>query len=73
MSVEELYDQLVSALTPGDQVQLASLILFKCAGNGRLEYSDAWSAEDLHDFTAAGLRLADRRFGEDEEVDAKPR
>ena len=67
MSVEELYDQLVSVLTPGDQVQLASLILFKCAGNRRLDYSDAWSEEDIHDFTAAGLRLANRRFGEDEE------
>lgn len=66
MSVEQVYDEVVRELSEAEQVQLASLIMWKAGRNGHVEYSGKWSDEDLRDFTAAGDELIRKRLDEDD-------
>ncbi len=66
MTVEQIYEQTIRALPAGDQIRLASLIMWEYAGTGRLDFSEEWTDDDLREFTAAGQELIERRLGEEE-------
>ena len=42
MSVEEVYELTIKSLPEHEQMRLASLIMWKCAKNGSLNYSEEW-------------------------------
>jgi hypothetical protein len=62
MTVEQIYEQTIRALPAGDQLRLASLIMWQFAGTGGLDYSEEWADDDLRDFAADGQELIERRL-----------
>ena len=54
-------------LAPDTAAELSALAerLAKLAPNGRIDWSDSWSDEDLRDFRAASLKRLDAEDAED--------
>jgi hypothetical protein len=69
MTVEQIYEQTIRALPAGDQIRLASLIMWQFAGTGNLDYSEEWTDDDLREFAAAGQELIERRLRHEEDED----
>ena len=61
MTIEQIYDVTIKPLEPGDRLRLAARILNELAQEDGVDESDAWTEEDLREFTAAGWRLVDQR------------
>lgn len=69
-TIQEIYTQVISTLSPTERLQLATLIL-----NGLVQQnatvvddSDTWTKQDQLDLTAFSLQYAATAFSEDEEV-----
>lgn len=71
MTVNEIYQQSIKPLGTADRLQLARMILNDIPAESFVDYSDAWSDEDLSDFTQAGWRRAVNDFGEIEDAQAR--
>jgi hypothetical protein len=65
MTIEQLYEETIRRLPVGERIRLASLIMWDSAGEGKLDYSEEWSEDDLHEFSAAGWELIERRLREE--------
>lgn len=50
---EEIYQQVVKTLTPPQRLKLAAMILNDIPPEALVDYSDAWSDEDIRDFNTA--------------------
>ena len=65
MTIEQLYESEIKSLSPDDRLRLAARIINGLTGDSlAVDESDAWSDEDLRDFTRSGSRLIDRRLAE---------
>jgi hypothetical protein len=53
MTVDQIYEQTVKPLSMADRLRLAALILNDILPHAVVDYSDAWSEEDLRDFRQA--------------------
>lgn len=67
-TIQDIYQQIVSTLSPTERLQLATLIL-----NGLVErnaaivdYSDAWTEQDQLDLAAFSLQSALTLYSDDE-------
>ncbi len=70
-TIQEIYTQVISTLSPSERLQLASLIL-----NGLVEKniaviddSDTWTEQDQLDLVAYTLQYATATFPDDEETE----
>lgn len=54
MTVVEIYERAIKPLPPSERLRLATLILNGISPGSVADYADAWSDEDLADFTGAG-------------------
>jgi len=61
MTVEQLYESAIRSLPLDEQIQLARYIVWKCSTDGPVEYSDAWSEEDMREFTAYSVAMFELR------------
>lgn len=66
MSVEQIYEENVKALSAEQRFQLATLILSDISPRAVIDYSEEWSEEDLREATEHSLRRASFSFCEDE-------
>jgi hypothetical protein len=66
MTVHQLYEQIIKPLSIADRLHLATLILNDIPPQAVVDYSDAWSDEDLNDFRQASWQHVDAQL-EDEE------
>lgn len=67
MTIEQLYESEIEPLSQDDRLRLAARIINGLTSDSReVDESDAWSDEDLRDFTRSGSRLIDRRLTESE-------
>ena len=59
-SAQDIYEGAVRQLPPRERLRLASLILNQLSElpDSQLDFSDAWSDEDVRDLTAFALRHA---------------
>jgi len=56
-TMQELYDQVVSSLSPTERLHLATLILNDLVPkNGAVDYSDGWTEQDQQDLLAFSLQ-----------------
>jgi hypothetical protein len=69
-TIQEIYTQVMSTLSPSERLQLATLIL-----NGLVQQnaavvddSDTWTEQDQLDLAAFSLQYAATAFPEDEEI-----
>jgi len=69
-TIQDFYTQVVSTLSPNEQLQLATLIL-----NGIVQKNvaviddrDTWTEQDQHDLAAFSLHHASATWLDDEEV-----
>jgi hypothetical protein len=69
-SAQEVYTQVVCALSPTERLQLANLILNELVkqDSSVIDQSDHWTDQDQVDFTNFSLQYAAALFPEDEEV-----
>jgi len=65
-TAHQIYDANVRDLAPSEKLRLASIILEDLAENAApaLDYSDAWTAEDIDDVAACAKRYAAEQFPE---------
>ena len=68
MTVYELYRQSIKPLPTADRLQLARMILKDIPGESLVDYQDAWSDEDLRQFTQASWRRVEETVGETEDA-----
>ena len=63
-TAQELYSDSVSQLPRSEQLRLAALILDDLSRSSAplLDYSDAWTDEDIRDVTAFSLQQAAKEF-----------
>lgn len=62
MQVAQLYRETVRSLPYADRLQLATLILTDISAENRPDESEAWSEEDLRDFTrSTWLKSSDEK------------
>ena len=52
-SAEEIYQRVIKPLPPPQRLQLAAMILNDIPAEAVVDYSDAWSDEDIRDFNTA--------------------
>ena len=69
MTIEQLYEEVSRRLPVGERLRLASPIMWECAGAGKLDCNEEWTADDLRELTAAGWDLIERRLREEDEGD----
>jgi hypothetical protein len=55
-TAEEVYDQVVKPLSLQERLKLATIILNGIPPQAVVDYSEAWSDEDIRDFTAASWK-----------------
>jgi hypothetical protein len=69
-SAQEVYTQVVCALSPTERLRLANLILNELVkqDSSVIDQSDHWTDQDHTDFTNFSLQYAGTLFLEDEEV-----
>ena len=53
MTVNQIYEQTIKQLSMAERLRLAALILNDIPPHAVVDYSDAWSEEDLRDFRQA--------------------
>jgi len=66
ITAEEVYDQAVKLLPLSERLRLARLILNDIPPQAVVDYNEAWSEEDIRDFSAASWHYALKRVEEDE-------
>jgi hypothetical protein len=67
--IQEIYNHVLSTLSPNERLQLATLILNSLVQeNVSLDESDTWTEQDQLDLTAFSLQYAMTAFPEDEEI-----
>jgi hypothetical protein len=69
-SAQEVYTQVVYALSPTEQLRLANLILNELVkqDSSVIDQSDHWTDQDQVDFTNFSLQYAATLFPEEEEL-----
>ena len=70
MSVRDVYNSAVKPLTVADRLRLATMILNEIPPQALADYQDAWTDEDLRDFSASALNNAPSSKG-DEDAEAR--
>lgn len=73
MTIEQLYEEAIRGLPVEERIRLASLIMWDSAGEGKLDYSEEWTEEDLREFSAAGWELIERRMDDEGDEDERGR
>lgn len=70
-TAKEIYTETVRGLPSSERLRLATLILEELAESAApvLDFSDAWSEEDLRDLAAFSKRSADSGPGDDDLVE----
>jgi hypothetical protein len=68
MTVNEIYQQSIKSLPTVDRLQLARMILNDIPAQSFVDYDDAWSDEDLRDFTQANWQRAEQEVGGPEDA-----
>jgi hypothetical protein len=68
MTVNEIYQQSIKSLPTADRLQLARMILNDIPAQSFVDYDDAWSDEDLRDFTQANWQRAEQEVGGPEDA-----
>jgi hypothetical protein len=66
-TAEEIYTQVVQTLPPSERLRLATMILNDISPHAVIDYSEAWSEEDLREFSEDSWRSMCRRLEEEEE------
>lgn len=61
MTIQELYDAAIHALSPSERLLLAGRLLNDVVEQ-QIDDRDDWSEQDLRDFTAASMRSLDERL-----------
>jgi plasmid stabilization system protein ParE len=64
MTIEQSYEEAIRGLPIEERIRLASLIMWDSAGEGKIDYSEEWTEQDLREFSAAGWDLIERRMDE---------
>jgi len=59
MTTTELYDNTIRLLPASERLRLARLILEGLPPESVVDYDDAWSAQDIEEFTRGGLERMD--------------
>jgi hypothetical protein len=69
-SAQEVYTQIICALSPTEQLRLANLILNELVlqNSAVIDQSDRWTEQDQVDFSNFSLQHAASLFLEDDEV-----
>ncbi|WP_293336516.1 hypothetical protein [Microcoleus sp. CAWBG58] len=69
-TVREVYDRVISTLSPTDRLRLATLILNDLVQQNLsvVDESETWTEEDKLDVTAFSLQYAATTFPENEEM-----
>jgi len=69
-TVREVYDRVLSTLSPKDRLRLATLILNDLVQQNQsvVDESETWTEEDKLDVTAFSLQYAAALFPENEEM-----
>ncbi len=69
-TVQEVYDRVVSTLSPTERLRLATLILNDLVQQNLsiVDQSDTWTEQDQLDVTAFSLQYAANLFPENEEI-----
>ena len=72
-TAREIYAATIHGLRPSERLRLATMILDELAESAApaLDYSDAWTEEDLRDVTAFSQRNAGTQQGDDDLADRK--
>ncbi len=63
-NIDGLYEQAIKPLSAADRLRLATIILRDIPPESIVDYGDAWSTEDLQDFTRSGWEQVKRASGE---------
>jgi Cdc6-like AAA superfamily ATPase len=66
---EEIYNQVIKSLPPAQRLKLAAMILNDIPAQAIVDYSEAWSDEDVRDFNSASWNDVLQQV-EEEETDA---
>ncbi|HIK12963.1 MAG TPA: hypothetical protein IGS52_22340 [Oscillatoriaceae cyanobacterium M33_DOE_052] len=71
ITIQEIYTQVVSKLSPTERLQLASLILNDLVQENEpvVDYSDTWTAQDIIDLSSFSLQYAATVYSEREEFE----
>ena len=69
-SAQQVFESSVRALPESEQLRLATLILNELSATSAdaLDYSDAWTEEDVRDFSAFSASYADSLYAEKKEI-----
>ncbi|KAB8317598.1 hypothetical protein SD81_020170 [Tolypothrix campylonemoides VB511288] len=69
-TAQEVFTQMVLALSPIERLRLAALILDDLTHSNPsvVAHDDTWSEQDQHDITAFSLQYATTLYPEDEEL-----
>ena len=69
-TIQEIYAQFISSLSPAERLQLATLILNNLVQQNSVDIddSDTWTAQDQKDIAAFSLQYAATVFPENEEL-----
>ncbi|MFH7244499.1 MAG: hypothetical protein ACHWZW_16810 [Spirulina sp.] len=69
-AIQEIYNHVLSALSPAERLQLATLILNSLvqANMSVMDDSGTWTEQDQLDLAAFSLQYAVSAFPEDEEI-----
>ncbi|MBE9092775.1 hypothetical protein [Tychonema sp. LEGE 07203] len=69
-TVREVYDRVISTLSPKDRLRLATLILNDLVQQNLsvVDESETWTEEDKLDVTAFSLQYATTIFSENEDI-----
>jgi hypothetical protein len=69
-AIQEIYNHVLSALSPTERLQLATLILNSLvqANMSVVDDSDTWTDQDQLDLTTFSLQYMGTAFPEDEEI-----
>jgi hypothetical protein len=69
-TIQEIYTQLISSLSPNERLQLATLILNNLVQQSAVDIDDgdSWTAQDQQDIAAFSLQYAATVFADNEEL-----
>lgn len=67
-AIDEIYRAVIERLPIADRLALAQRILKDLELRLRVDESEAWSEEDIHDIVAYSLRYSEQVCGEQEET-----
>lgn len=66
MSVQEIYEQTIMPLPPGERLQLATMILSDIAPAQQIDEKDYWTEEDYEDARRHSGKLVEERLAAEE-------